>query len=182
VSRDLWGTRSIVRQGSKVFAERFDGVTKPVLSMDQLYSQARVAAFFLLRRRDTWALACGGTAWPPAPPVGKEGGGEAWHQCVKDPQRAMEKAAACYGGDLSRLADICRVRIALPDPAGVLACMRAVRADPGVRIVRLKNGMTTVASVCGEGLGSSGFRVSCAFLWNDLQLQQAVQTPRRQTQ
>ena len=61
---------------------------------------------------------------------------------MKDPVRAIEKGITCYFGDVSRLADVCRQRLAFGSPADLLNCLRAIRDEaPDVRIVRVKNGM-----------------------------------------
>ena len=71
---------------------------------------------------------------------------------VKGPARAAVKAAACYGGDVSRLTDLCRARLVFDDAAGVAACLERICADAAVRVVRVKDGM-------GGGELSVRFRV-----------------------
>jgi hypothetical protein len=44
-----------------------------------------------------------------------------------------------YGGDVSRLTDVCRQSIIFDGPAGVAACLRAVAADPEAVVLRVKN-------------------------------------------
>ena len=83
----------------------------------------------------------------------------AGRRCVKHPDRAVEKAAACYGGDPSRLLDVCRARIAFAGPADLLACAEAVlRRSPDVRVVRIRNGLTR--SRAHDPRRSAGYRVS----------------------
>jgi hypothetical protein len=60
---------------------------------------------------------------------------------VKAPGRAAEKALACYGGDPSRLLDVCRCRLVFDDPAGLAACLDLAGRTPGVRPVRLRGGL-----------------------------------------
>ena len=56
--------------------------------------------------------------------------------------------------DVSRLLDLCRQSIVFDDPAGVLACLRAVAADPEVRLVRVGNRMDPDY----DGRASAGYR------------------------
>ena len=67
---------------------------------------------------------------------------------VKRPDRAAEKALACYDGDVSRLLDVCRARLVFDGVGGLAACLRAIRAGPAsgppeaeVEVVRVKNWM-----------------------------------------
>ena len=73
-----------------------------------------------------------------------------WPAGVKCPRRALAKAWC--GGGPCRLLDVCRARIAAPDPAAAAAALRAVRADPDVRVLWVKNGMR-------DGVPDGGFRV-----------------------
>ncbi len=41
--------------------------------------------------------------------------------------------------DISRLVDVCRQTIVFQHPAALVECVRAVRTDPDVRVVRAKN-------------------------------------------
>jgi hypothetical protein len=98
----------------------------PVRSLDQLYSQALGLAPVLSIACARWAAGSGGVLdlpdqrlagspplAPPAPPGGMDWGFAGWEsfRLVKRPARAVEKAVACYGGDVSRVTDICRGRI-----------------------------------------------------------------------
>ncbi len=40
---------------------------------------------------------------------------------------------------MSRLVDVCRQSLVFRDPAGLAQCLRAIRADPDVVAVRIKN-------------------------------------------
>ncbi len=44
-----------------------------------------------------------------------------------------------YGGDVSRLVDVCRQSIVFDRPEDLAACLRAVAADPEVVVHRVKN-------------------------------------------
>ncbi len=78
---------------------------------------------------------------------------EEWFGLVKDPRRAAWKAQSCYGGDAGQLLDLCRARLVFPEAGGAAACLRAVAADPGARVLRVRNGMRD------DGVGGGGFRV-----------------------
>ena len=74
--------------------------------------------------------------------------------CIKDPARAVRKVRACYGGDVSRLADVCRHRLFFDSPAQMEACVLCVRADADVSVLRLRGG------AAGDGAPrDGGFRV-----------------------
>ena len=62
---------------------------------------------------------------------------------LKSRQRALEKVWRVYGGDVSRLADVCRQAIAFDTPRDLLVCLRAVVSDQDVTIRRVKNSLRT---------------------------------------
>ena len=74
---------------------------------------------------------------------------------VKSPLRAATKAAGCYGGDLSRLLDVCRARAVFSSVDALTACLRMAAAASGVRIVRVKNFMEEES----DSWWTAGFRV-----------------------
>mmetsp|Transcript_58167 Transcript_58167/g.152916 ORF Transcript_58167/g.152916 Transcript_58167/m.152916 type:complete len:1521 (-) Transcript_58167:439-5001(-) len=67
-------------------------------------------------------------------------GTEAWMKlgCIKDPARAIQKVRACYGGAASRLTDVCRHRLLFSSPRHIMACLKYMRHDAEVRIVKIK--------------------------------------------
>ena len=75
---------------------------------------------------------------------------------IKTPLRAVEKAAACYGGDASRLLDVCRARIVVADEAALAHALERIADDGAVRVVRVKDGVSGDVSAATFG----GFRVS----------------------
>jgi len=139
---------------------RFDP-TRPVRSLDQLYAQASAAVYFLHTHCAEWAALCQGildsSALCPGPPgvgappppaplddVSETVARWAEARLIKRPARAVEKLLACYGGDASRLLDVCRARILFTGIADVLRCAKAVQAAaPLVRIVGTKNSLRT---------------------------------------
>ena len=133
---------------------------RPVRSLDQLYAQATGLVPVLQGKLAEWSagLQCAVEdhtrplpgAWLPQRP--RASGME---QCaglglVKSPGRAMEKAALCYGGDVSRVVDVCRARVAFGGPADAARFLEAVARD--ARVLRIKNGMRA-------GGGMSGYKV-----------------------
>jgi hypothetical protein len=145
--------------------------TLPVGSLDQLYTQARAAAALLSRACAGWAAASGGSIWdPPArggcdagaagPPLAGEGGAEDEDSGagggpgrpavrIKGPGRAVEKALGRYGGDVSRVLDLCRARLSFAAPDGLARALAALAGGGaggaagggGVRVVRARNTM-----------------------------------------
>ena len=134
----------------------------PVQCLGLLYSQAALTAGPLIEHAATWASTVGGRLDPALPPpeVVDSMGLMEWIRlgAVKSPQRAVEKALLCYSGDVSRLLDLCRVRIYIPRVQDLAACVRIVTADTTVRVVRVKNWMRPRSSDNSEFTG--GFRVS----------------------
>jgi hypothetical protein len=133
---------------------------RPVRCLDRLYSQALLVAPRLHARAAGWAAAAGAALRPP--PRGPGGGGGAWGPedwlrggLVKRPERAAGKALARYGGDASRVLDLCRVRLVVAGAAGAAAAAAAVAADGGVRVVRVRGG----GAEPGGGRPDDGFRV-----------------------
>ena len=78
---------------------------------------------------------------------------------VKRPQRAAEKALACYGGDISRVIDICRARAWFDTLVGLANCLALVAADQRVVVVRVKNTMLPSELRSWDSLWNAGFRV-----------------------
>ncbi len=138
---------------------------RPTSSLDQLYSQALGATPLLRTTCGRWAAGSWGTldssdqrgAAAAAPEgYGAAVAGEAFRH-LKDPARAVEKAVTCYGGDASRLLDVCRCRIVFRRVVDLSRCLELASADEGVEISRVRNGMRP-----GSDAGASGgFRVSC---------------------
>ncbi len=75
---------------------------------------------------------------------GAGGGGEGprwlW-AAVKPAGRALEKLLRSYDCDASRLLDCCRQTVVLEGAADLLACVDALRADPELELMRLRNGL-----------------------------------------
>jgi hypothetical protein len=75
--------------------------------------------------------------------------------CLKKPGRALGKLATRYGGDPSRLVDLCRQRLVFDRAADLVTCLGAMRADPSVEILRVRNSMAPEHN----GFARAGFRV-----------------------
>ena len=139
---------------------------RPVRCLGQLYSLAAAAAPRLHACGAAWAAAVGGELQPALPADSPASSGNLQFGgllaervaagLVKSPARAAEKVVLCYQGDVSRLADVCRLRILLPGPEATAKCLRAIAADPAVLIVRLQNTMQPRRSA----VASAGVRVS----------------------
>ena len=161
-SSSSWGSlRSVLRFMTEGSRARFHvprsvvgskDLDSPVASADQLYAQALGVAGVLHRACAAWAAAGGGVldhlAQPDARALATAAVGTSTLQqwivrgFIKEPERAIEKATVCYGGDVSRLLDICRARLVFDDAAGILACLAAVEAPAaGAVIVRVKNSL-----------------------------------------
>jgi hypothetical protein len=124
-----------------VLVEGLEGCDEsaPVASVDQLYSQAVAVAAELDALCRDWAATSDGELVGGR--VTFDGGFEELVSVglVKRPERAAAKVLACYGGDPSRLLDVCRRRIAFGRVAELGACLGRMGADSGVRVVRVKN-------------------------------------------
>jgi hypothetical protein len=134
-------------------------VRQPVVSLDQLYTQAMGLASGFFGRCKEWAAATGGAL--------DEGlDGEQWdtlpgwmnRRIIKRPERAIEKVAVCYGGDVSRLIDLCRARMVFEDTVALCACLELIESRDGqpAEVVRIKNSMHEQHN----SRRTAGFRVS----------------------
>ncbi len=74
---------------------------------------------------------------------------------LKRRQRALEKLWRAYGGDTSRLLDLCRQSIAFDSPRDLLACLEALVADQEIRVLRVKNSLR----VGHDAAGTAGYRM-----------------------
>jgi hypothetical protein len=52
----------------------------------------------------------------------------------------------CYEGDVSRVVDLCRIRLVVAGAPGAAAAVAAVAADGGVSIVRVKDCLSHLPS------------------------------------
>jgi hypothetical protein len=138
----------------------------PVRCLDQLFSQALGVVEVLHAYCGRWAeQACGALVSLERGESGAIDGqsmqlaARKWIQLrfLKSPQRAVRKCLTCYGGDASRVVDLCRARILFDRVADLTACLEAMQAgQPSVRIVRVKNLMAAGYDSWATG----GFRVS----------------------
>ena len=69
------------------------------------------------------------------------------------------KALCCYGGDVSRLLDVARGRIAVAGAADATCILAALGADWAVRIVRVRNYTGAAAADAADRDMSGGFHV-----------------------
>jgi hypothetical protein len=61
----------------------------------------------------------------------------------------------CYDGDVSRVVDICRVRVWCGGPDDAARCLERIASDADVAILRVKNSMLPR----GDARLTAGFRV-----------------------
>jgi hypothetical protein len=111
----------------------------------QLYAQAGGLLPTLRRKVQEWASAAGGSfavkgqagvfeRWGQQSDGMLLGDDEGWSfQGLKDVERAVEKVARVYGGEVSRLCDICRETIVFDDLQQILHCMENLIIDTKVR-------------------------------------------------
>jgi hypothetical protein len=86
--------------------------------------------------------------------------------CLKRPGRALGKLATRYGGDPSRLVDLCRQRLVFDRAADLATCLEAMRADPSVEILRVRNSMAPEHdSVASAGFRVLDLRLNCNFVF-----------------
>ena len=164
--RHIAGPRMSPTQASKLqintSALKLGSVSRPIKCLNQLYSQAILVAPHLHALATEWASASGGDLVGAAIEDDSEGVGlEKWVELgmVKRPQRAAEKALACYGGDISRVIDICRARAWFDTLVGLANCLALVAADQRVVVVRVKNTMLPSELRSWDSLWNAGFRV-----------------------
>ncbi len=74
---------------------------------------------------------------------------------VKSRQRALEKMMRVYGGDASRLVDLCRQSLVFEEAGGLADCLRRVAADGEVAVARVKNTMRAAH----DAAASAGYRM-----------------------
>jgi hypothetical protein len=70
---------------------------------------------------------------------------------LKPRARAVEKAHRRHGGDPARVLDYCRQTLFFPGPDALLCGLRAVTADPDVRLVRVRAHLRPAAGAGGGG-------------------------------
>ena len=74
---------------------------------------------------------------------------------LKPTRRAVEKAAACYGGDVSLVTDVCRGRLVFGSVPALAHGLALVAGCPAARVLRVDNGLLPGR----ESERSAGFRV-----------------------
>ena len=78
---------------------------------------------------------------------------------VKSSERCIEKLLRSYDGDVSRLLDCCRQRIAFESPSALLSALKAIRSDNEIKIMRIKNMM----DIRFDSWRTGGYRYHCAY-------------------
>jgi hypothetical protein len=82
-----------------------------------------------------------------------------WAQ-MKNPVRCVEKLYRSYGGDVSRLVDLCRQMIVFEHIEDLVRCLEAITQDQHVVIERIKNRM----DVKYDSAASAGYRYACVYV------------------
>mmetsp|Transcript_31199 Transcript_31199/g.79091 ORF Transcript_31199/g.79091 Transcript_31199/m.79091 type:complete len:245 (-) Transcript_31199:196-930(-) len=150
---------------------------RPVTSLDQLYVQASSLHPLLQHFVIKWASGSNGMfayksraegassensyvntfeSWKMAKiRFGREDSAEGvkWAK-IKGPGRAFEKVLRSYGGDTSRLLDLCRQSIVFEAVSDLEQCLGMIAADTDVKILRIKNRLSEKLS----GKNSCGYR------------------------
>lgn len=139
--------------------------SSPVKCMDQLWTQAMLMRGTLLTKVLHLAHSFNGS-FPvrSMPGLFEKAQDVVWTSSndrllvggVKGLERGIEKVDAAYGGDTSRLLDVCRGRIVFDSIAEIADCMEELATDPEVTFMRIKSSLT------GSGLNptvNSGFRL-----------------------
>jgi hypothetical protein len=154
--------------------------SRPVRQLEQLYSQAIGVFPAFFRASHEWAVGADGQIrddrhhssihrastefFDTVDAHPSVGAGTRISRRLKDPARAAEKARVCYGGDVSRLLDICRLQVSFNSVQDLAACLDMVVYDRRVRIVRLKNMLSPRHNASLTG----GFRVRNEFLCSSI--------------
>ncbi|EKX43201.1 hypothetical protein GUITHDRAFT_110926 [Guillardia theta CCMP2712] len=125
-----------------------------VLSLDRLFAQAASMQYILLAKVQRWAMLSRGyvslagnsekdtfVLWEEACKYQDMLSSVKWAD-TKSETRAIEKAVRCYGGDVSRLRDICRQTLVFDDIASVCKCLDIIKNDVDTEIVRITDKMS----------------------------------------
>ena len=127
-----------------------DGSSEALQNLDQLYTQAIGLSSILQRKVGQWAaglepLRCtlsdarqprDGDWLPPRPRMSHLEKHVSLG-LIKSPARAIQKAALCYSGDVSRLTDLCRARVVCCSVGAMVRVLQEV--SKGARVVQIKN-------------------------------------------
>jgi hypothetical protein len=126
--------------------------TRPVKTLDQLWTQALLLRGFLLPKVLRLAHAHNGCFPVRGQRAGLYGRSKSsdWFSYkgslklggIKNPKRGIEKVDTAYGGDVSRLLDVCRETIVFDRVSDMADCLNELHRDPEVVFVRIKSNMT----------------------------------------
>ena len=113
--------------------------TAHVKSLDHLLDQASCLKFFLEEKfRATAKVGCSLAA--DSEPTGAAADRPPRVQvCIKSRERAWEKAARCYGSDVSRVLDYCRASVVFERMEDLVRFLESAGRDAELEIVRVKN-------------------------------------------
>uniref|UniRef100_A0A7S0VV58 Uncharacterized protein n=1 Tax=Hemiselmis tepida TaxID=464990 RepID=A0A7S0VV58_9CRYP len=130
---------------------------RPVKSMDHLFLQAGLLSKILRGHVVKLASLSNGMfkfqwfrngfeeeatfeSWKEVGVTHKDGriGGVRW-TAIKSIGRATEKVVRSYGGDVSRLVDVCRESIVFENVSDLTRCLQLICEDPDLEVLRVKN-------------------------------------------
>lgn len=72
---------------------------------------------------------------------------------LKLPSRAVAKTVRSYGGDVSKIVDICRQTIVFESVSDLAQCVDTITNDPQVAVERIKNRMSLKSTVSSNTTG-----------------------------
>jgi len=122
-----------------------------IQSLDQLYATACVVYPLLIKKVQKLAMRCHGhfplqisqegtscIQWSTIKQDLKLRNHVRWAN-LKPVDRAIEKLARCYTGEVSRLLDVCRQSIIFEELSELLLCMEMIAKDTDIEVLRVKN-------------------------------------------
>jgi len=77
---------------------------------------------------------------------------------VKSVRRMIDKADVAYGGDVSRMLDLCRQSVYFESVSDLTSYLAALSNDPCIEIVRIKNKMSPLCDSSNDDFLFSGYR------------------------
>ena len=118
-----------------------EALRQPTRCVRQLWDQAAALRIILDAEAESWALSSCGVAVLADP------------DCDRP---SAVKLFALLDGDASRLFDFCSAGIVFDDVGCLVTCLKLIHADPGVRVLRLENGLG--ATDTSDRASGSGYR------------------------
>ncbi len=168
-SRALRFERLLTKLSSRDVCPLTIDESSPVSSLDQLHAQSCLLHGVLLDKATCLAGLFGGMFARKDRPgsfvrwEGEESRAMCKFADVKSVSRCIDKIDIAYGGDVSRLLDMCRQMIVFESISDMCDCLAALMADSTIEIVRIKNRMT--ASMDNADPLFAGYRWVVSFVF-----------------